>query len=63
MTRGKRLVCPRIVVVQAAEPRFASRDDAWAVAGPILARILAQTILREQEERKENTTRKRQPAG
>ena len=63
MPRGKRLPCPRIIVVHADQPKYASRDEAWAVAGPVLARILAQTILREQDERERNnkkkTTRKR----
>lgn len=48
MTRGKRLGCPRIVVVQAEQLKHATREEAWAVVGPVLARILAQVILREE---------------
>jgi hypothetical protein len=63
MPRGKRLPCPRIVVVRADRPKYASRDEAWAVACPVLARILAQIILREEDERerknKKKITRKR----
>jgi hypothetical protein len=51
MTRGKRLECPRIVVVQV---EHATREDAWAVVGPVLAHILAQTITREKDARRCN---------
>jgi len=59
MTRGKRLACPRIVVTQAAQPRFTTREEAWDVVGPVLARILAQTILREQAKQERRSTRKK----
>ncbi len=64
MTRGKRLAGPRIIVSHSNQPKYASRDEAWAVVGPTLARILAQIIMREQEEqeRKTETTRKRESA-
>ncbi|MBN1136837.1 MAG: hypothetical protein JXM73_09635 [Anaerolineae bacterium] len=54
MTKGKRLACPRIVVVEAEELKYASRDEAWAAVGPILARILAQTIRQEKAEQKDD---------
>ena len=63
MTRGKRLVCPRIVIHHAAQPEHATRDDAWVVVEPVLARILAQTTLREQAEREKDATRKSRPSG
>lgn len=53
MTRGKRLECPNITIVRAAEPKFKTRDEAWQVVGPILARILAQTISSEKQEQKD----------
>ncbi|MCL4302330.1 MAG: hypothetical protein KJ077_41965 [Anaerolineae bacterium] len=59
MTRGKTRECPRIVVVQAAEPKFNTRDEAWQVIGPILARILAQTIAVEKQEQKGENRRQR----
>ena len=49
MTRGKRLECPRIVVVQATELRFETVDEAWAAIGPVLARVIAAAILREEQ--------------
>jgi hypothetical protein len=49
MTRGKRLECPRIVVVQATELKFATVDEAWAAIGPVLARVIAAAILREEQ--------------
>jgi hypothetical protein len=52
MAKGKKIIPPKIVVVHSANPRFASRDEAWEVAGPILARLIAQTILAEQRLRK-----------
>lgn len=52
MPRGKAHTCPRIVVTHAVEPRFASRDEAWAVVGPIIARILAQAILADKKKEK-----------
>jgi len=62
MTRGQRLACPHIVVFHSNQPKYASRDEAWAAVGPILARILAQIIAYEQEEqeRKTKATRKRE---
>jgi hypothetical protein len=48
MARGARLKCPPLVVMHAQEPYFKSRQEAWAVVGPILARLLAQTIMRTQ---------------
>ncbi|TET52816.1 MAG: hypothetical protein E3J64_04510 [Anaerolineales bacterium] len=48
MTRGKRLECPRIVVVQAAELKFKTVEEAWAAIGPVLARVIAAAILREE---------------
>ncbi|GAB4537146.1 MAG: hypothetical protein Kow0063_23480 [Anaerolineae bacterium] len=63
MARGRRLACPSIIVIQANRPKYATRDEAWAVVGPVLARILAQTILRDQEKPKSETTRKQGPAG
>jgi hypothetical protein len=59
MTRGKRLECPRIVVVQAEQPRHATREEAWAVVGPVLARILAQTITREKVVQKKKHSSRR----
>jgi hypothetical protein len=49
MTRGRPIPAPKIVVVHSDQPRFASRDEAWTTVGPIWARILAQTILRDLE--------------
>lgn len=57
MTRGKRLECPNITIVRAAESKFKTRDEAWQVVGPILARILAQTISAEKQEQKDETHR------
>lgn len=48
MTRGKRLECPRIVVVQGEQLKHATHEEAWAVVKSVLARILAQTITREK---------------
>lgn len=59
MTRGKRLECPNITIIRAAEPKFKSRDEAWQVVGPILARILAQTISVKKQEQKSETQRQR----
>lgn len=59
MTRGKRLECPHITIVRAAEPKFKTRDEAWQVVGPILARILAQTISSEKQEQKGETHHQR----
>jgi hypothetical protein len=47
MTRGKNLVCPRITVTHSAKPKFSSQDELWSVAGPILARIMTQVLVRE----------------
>lgn len=58
MTRGKRLECPRIVVVQAEQLKHATREEAWAVVGPVLARILAQTITREKAEQEKKARRR-----
>jgi hypothetical protein len=49
MTRGKKIECPRIVVVQVAELKFETVDEAWAVVGPVLARVIAAAILREEQ--------------
>jgi hypothetical protein len=35
MTRGKKLDFPPRVVVQAAEPKFASVEEAWAAIGAV----------------------------
>ena len=43
----RRLECPDIVVDQAAETKYKTRDEAWQAIRPVLARILAQVILRE----------------
>jgi hypothetical protein len=51
MTRGKKLKCPRIVVVQAKNPRFETVEEAWASVGPIVARLVAAAILRDEAER------------
>lgn len=60
MTQGKKLECPKIIVVQAAEPKFKTRDEAWHVIGPIFARILAQTISKDkQQEQKGESKRQR----
>lgn len=58
MTRGKNCERPRIVVVQAAQPRYKTRDEAWKAVGPIWARILAQVISWEKREQ-ERTNCKR----
>ena len=55
MTRGQRLACPHVVVFHSKQTKYASRDEAWAIVGPILARILAQIIAREQEEQEKKT--------
>jgi hypothetical protein len=47
MTRGKPLVCPKITVSHSSNPKFSSRDELWTVAGPILARIMTQVLVRE----------------
>jgi hypothetical protein len=39
-----------MVIIQAAEPKYKTRDEAWQVVGPILARILAQTISLEKQQ-------------
>jgi cytochrome c biogenesis protein CcdA len=44
-------------IVGAAEPKFKTRDEARQVVGPILARILAQTISVEKQEQKGETYR------
>jgi hypothetical protein len=59
MTRGKVLECPNITIVRAAEPKFKTRDEAWQVVGPILARILAQKISVEKQEQEGETHRQR----
>ncbi len=59
MAKGKKRECPRIIVVQTAEPKFNTRDEAWQVIGPILARILAQTISVEKQEQKGENQRQR----
>lgn len=48
MSRGKKLHCPRIILVPAKQPKYSSRDEMWTVVGPILARVLAQVILQEK---------------
>ena len=50
MTRGKKIECPRIVVVQAAEPKFATVEEAWAAVGPVVARLVVAAILWEEQE-------------
>jgi hypothetical protein len=62
MTRGKRLACPHVTVLRADPPKYATREEAWAVVGRIVARILAQAILQDQAEQ-EQATRKRKPSG
>lgn len=52
MPKGKQLPPPEIIVKQADELKFASQEEAFEVVGPILARMIAQTILRENEEKK-----------
>lgn len=59
MAKGKKRECPRIIVVQAVKPKFNTRDEAWQVIGPILARILAQTIAVEKQEQKGEDRRQR----
>jgi hypothetical protein len=59
MTRGNKLKCPRIVVVQAAEPRFATVEEAWAAVGPVIARLVAAAILKDDGEQRGPTTRYR----
>lgn len=62
MTQGKRLSPPRIVVCCAAQPRYASRDEAWQAVGPVLARILAHVIMHEKAEQEREASRKKRPA-
>jgi hypothetical protein len=59
----KRLTCPRIVVTPAARPKYASRQDAWTTVGPVIARILAQTIRRERERRARKARRRKRSRG
>lgn len=58
MTRGKRLATPRIVICVADHPRYATQDEAWAVVGRLLARMIARLILAEQA-KQEQVTRRR----
>jgi hypothetical protein len=59
MTRGKRLECPRIVVVQAAELKFATVDEAWAAVRPVLARATTAAILRAHRRREPSPDHRR----
>ena len=44
MARGKRLVPPRIVLIPSETPKYDSQAQAWAVVGPVLARILGKVL-------------------
>ena len=47
--RGKPLKCPRVILVPAKDPKFLTRQDAWVIVGPIIARIIAAVIQHAEE--------------
>lgn len=49
MARGKKIQPPKVVVKVVECPKFETQDKMWEAVGPVLARIIAQTILREKK--------------
>jgi hypothetical protein len=48
MTRGKKLLPPKITIVTAENPKYKSKDEAWQVVGPLLAQIIAKQIMEDR---------------
>lgn len=42
---------PKLVIIQAQSPRYASLPETWQIIGPALARILAAVIGRDKEKK------------
>lgn len=56
-------VALRVVVTITACPRYVSREAAWGIVGPVLARILAERLKYEMVEHPPRATLRKRDAG